>query len=154
MLFTGRAFGSAAGCSELTSPRLTTGLYEPPTLQEAAANQTQPDLTTESSDAAHYVCGLRLFFDIVGNKEPIGKSRVSNREFFMGTRALGALLSPRALEGLWGQGPLGPSLGKTELTAVTAPKFRSFYALEFSRLIQKTPRLQPFFQVPFGCFLP
>ena len=34
---------------------------------------------------------------------------------------------------------LGPSAGKTESTAATAPKFRSFYPLESSGLMEKRP---------------
>ena len=39
----------------------------------------------------------------------------------------------------------GPSAGKTELMAATAPKFRSFYPLELFGLIHKRPGHDPFF---------
>ena len=39
----------------------------------------------------------------------------------------------------------GPSAGKTESTAATPPKFRSFYLLEFFGLIHKRPGYDPFF---------
>ena len=39
----------------------------------------------------------------------------------------------------------GPSAGKTESTAATPPKFRSFYPLELFGLIHKRPGQDPFF---------
>ena len=39
----------------------------------------------------------------------------------------------------------GPSAGKTESTAATPPKFRSFYPLELFGLIHKRPGHDPFF---------
>merc|ERR1711989_70126 len=39
----------------------------------------------------------------------------------------------------------GPSVGKTESTAATPPKFRSFYPLELFGLIHKRPGQDPFF---------
>merc|ERR1711867_131859 len=39
----------------------------------------------------------------------------------------------------------GPSAGKTELTAATPPKFRSFYPLELLGLIHKRPGRDLFF---------
>ena len=45
----------------------------------------------------------------------------------------------------------GPSAGKTESTAATPPKFRSFYPLEFFGLIHKRPGYDPFFaENPFS----
>ena len=38
----------------------------------------------------------------------------------------------------------GPPAGKTESTAATAPKFRSFYPLESSGLMKKRPATAPF----------
>ena len=44
-----------------------------------------------------------------------------------------------------------PSAGKTESTAATPPKFRSFYPLEFFGLIHKRPGYDPFFaENPFA----
>ena len=39
----------------------------------------------------------------------------------------------------------GPSAGRTESTAATPPKFRSFYPLELFGLIHKRPGYDPFF---------
>ena len=45
----------------------------------------------------------------------------------------------------------GPSAGKTESTAATPPKFRSFYPLELFGLIHKRPGYDPFFaENPFS----
>ena len=41
-------------------------------------------------------------------------------------------------------GRFGPPAGKTESTAATAPKFRSFYPLESSGLMKKRPATAPF----------
>ena len=45
----------------------------------------------------------------------------------------------------------GPPAGKTQSTAATPPKFRSFYPLEFFGLIHKRPGYDPFFaENPFS----